>query len=251
MSCLRVCIALAAVMILSPVAVATEPVTHDNPQKAELQSLLSSIVGRFDNRQQVERGENFLRDGPVDPQRAPDLLFPVFALVEAPSIGKHVVYLQWHMGSPDGPLQRQRIWSFEIDSTRNAVMMDFFTLREPERWRDAHLRPEVALRSLTTADLLPYPPACRLPFRRHIDVFIVEIPSGECRIVSQQTRTAMTINARIVVGQDALWYDESGIRADGSVVFQVPASGSYQFRRQRRVSRRRGNGQQQRRCPQA
>jgi len=101
------------------------------------------------------------------------------------------------------------------------------------------------------ADLLPYPPACRLPFRRHIDVFIGEIPREECRIVSQQTRTAMTINARIVVGKDALWYDESGVRADGSVVFRVPASGSYQFRRQRRVSRRRGNGQQQRRCPQA
>lgn len=155
----------------------------------------------------------------------------MFALVEAPQVGKHVVYLQWHIGSPEGPLQRQRIWTFEIDESRNAILMDFFTLREPSRWRDAHLQPTTAARAMTRDDLLPYPPSCRLPFRRYIDVFVGEIPRGECNIVSQQTRTAMTINARVVVGRNALWYDESGIRSDGSLVFEVPASGAYQFER--------------------
>lgn len=41
----------------------------------------------------------------------------------------------------------------------------------------------------------------------------------------------MTIRARIVIARDQLWYEEGGVRADGSVVFRVPASGSYQFRR--------------------
>lgn len=197
----------------------------------ELATLLEWVSGRFDNTQQVNSGENLLRPGPLTPERVPDLLYPVFALIDAPQIGQHVIYLQWHMGSPDGPLQRQRIWTFELDETRNAVLMDFFTLREPTRWRDAHLQPATAARSMTPADLLPYPPSCRLPFRRYIDVFIGEIPPGECNIVSQQTRTAMTIHARVIVGRDALWYDESGKRADGSMVFEVPASGTYQFRR--------------------
>jgi hypothetical protein len=203
----------------------------EHPLVAELATLLGWLEGSFDNRRQVELGENALHDAPADPERAPDLLFPVFARVQAPALGEHVVYLQWPMGSPDGRLQRQRIWTFEPDPARNAVIMDFFTLREPERWRDAHLAPDDAMLEITRADLIPYPPACRLPFRRHADVFIGEIPKGACRIVSQQTRTDMTINARVIVGRDQVWYDESGVRPDGSVVFQVPASGTYQFRR--------------------
>lgn len=199
----------------------------------ELAILLGWVVGEFDNRRQVDSGENFLLETPADPAKAPDLLYPVFARVEAPALGRHVVYLQWPIGSPQGALQRQRIWSFEVDPQRNAVMMDFYTLREPARWRDAQLRPQIALRDIRRDDVIPYPPTCRLPFRRHADVFIGEIPSS-CRITSQQTRTDMTIRARIVVGRDQIWYQESGVRADGSVVFQVPVAGSYQFRRRAR-----------------
>ncbi|MBM4214204.1 MAG: hypothetical protein FJ179_10890 [Gammaproteobacteria bacterium] len=144
-----------------------------------------------------------------------------------------MVYLQWPLSSPQGALQRQRIWAFEIDPQRNAVLVDFYTLRDPARWRDAQLRPKTALREITRQDLIPYPPVCRLPFRRHADVFIGEIPPV-CRIISQQTRTDMTIRARIVIARDQIWYEEGGVRADGSVVFRVPASGGYQFRRRER-----------------
>lgn len=197
----------------------------------ELTLLRQWLAGEFDNTRQVISGENLLREGPVDRDQVPDLLYPIFSLVEAPAIGEHVVYLQWHQGSADGPLQRQRIWAFTVDAEQNAVIMDFYTLRDPNRWRDAHLNPATAVRDMTRADLLPYPAACRLPFRRYINVFIGEIPKGACRIVSQQTRTEMTIHARIVVGAGQLWYEESGVRTDGSVVFRVPVSGSYQFQR--------------------
>ena len=197
----------------------------------ELELLLGWVVGEFDNQLQRSRGENVLLESRPDPSKAPDLLFPVFARVEAPALGRHVIYLQWPLGSPQGVLQRQRIWTFEVDAQRNALVMDFFMLRDPERWRDAHLRPTTALRDITRENLIPYPSACRLSFRRHADVFIGEIPRGECRIVSQRTRTDMTIDAKIVIARDELWYNESGIRQDGSIVFKVPAEGSYQFRR--------------------
>lgn len=197
----------------------------------ELATLLGWIAGEFDNRQQVVHGENFLLESKPEPSDAPDLLFPVFAQVEAPALGANVIYLQWPIGSPEGRLQRQRIWTFAIDEKRNALVMDFFTLRDPDRWRDAHLKPNTALRDITREDLIPYPAACRLPFRRHADVFIGEIPRGECRIISQQTRTDMTINARVVIARDQIWYQEYGVRQDGSVVFKVPVAGSYQFKR--------------------
>ena len=218
---------LAALPGLTALAPATPVATE---LAADLATLVAWTVGEFDNREQVARVANSLLETPPDPGNSPDLLFPVFARVEAPALGDHVVYLQWPMGSPEGRLQRQRIWSFTVDAQRNAILMDFYTLRDPARWRDAHLRPGTALRDLGRDDVIPYPPACRLPFRRHVDVFIGEIPP-DCRITSQQTRTDMTIRARIVIGRDQLWYAESGVRADGSVVFQVPVAGSYQFRR--------------------
>lgn len=214
-----------AVLFLLPLPLQTAGLDH------ELKVLRQWVAGKFDNAQQVATGENRLREGLAESARTPDLLYPIFSLVEAPAIGEHVVYLQWHQGRADGPLQRQRIWVFTVDEERNAVMMDFYTLREPARWLDANLSPARAMRHMTLADLLPYPSSCRLPFRRHIDVFIGEIPKGECRIISQQTRTEMIIHARIVVGAEQLWYEESGVRPDGTTVFRVPASGSYQFRR--------------------
>lgn len=222
---------LSVLLLLSGAVLAGESKQPVSSLGGELDELLSWMTGEFDNRQQVEHGENHLATAPVEPGRAPDLLYPVFERVHAPALGDHVVYLQWPIGAPDGRLQRQRLWSFRVDHARNALVMDFYTLRDADRWRDAQLAPDTAVSEITADDVIPYPPACGLPFRRHADVFIGEIPPGECLIVSQETRTEMTINARVIVGRDQLWYDESGVRPDGSVVFRVPASGSYQFRR--------------------
>lgn len=222
------------VMVALILWVGTAASASGSSLESELSSLLDWVVGEFDNQRQIVQSENFLLETAPDSTRTPDLLFPVFARVEVPALGRHVIYLQWPIGSPEGRLQRQRIWTFEIDTARNAVMMDFFTIRDPDRWRDAHRNPKTALLTMTRGDLIPYPPACRLPFRRHADVFIGEIPRGNCRIISQQTRTDMTINAKIVIGRDQVWYAESGVRQDGSVVFKVPASGSYQFHRRGR-----------------
>ncbi len=222
---------LSALVLLSGSALSGETSQPDTSLVAELDELLHWMTGEFDNRKQVEHHENHLATAPVEPGREPGLLYPVFALVQAPALGDHVVYLQWPIGAPDGRLQRQRLWGFRVDHERNALVMDFYTLREPDRWRDAQLSPDSAVREITTEDVIPYPRACSLPFRRHADVFIGEIPPGDCLIVSQETRTEMIINARVIVGRNQLWYDESGVRPDGSVVFRVPASGAYQFRR--------------------
>jgi hypothetical protein len=219
-------ILVAAGLLLGPTVASAESLLE-----REFNALLSWVVGEFDNQQQVSRGENALLESPPSSAQAPDLLFPIFARVEAPALGRYVIYLQWPLGSPEGHLQRQRIWTFELDPERNAVLMDFFTLREPDRWKDAHREPQTALRGITREDLVTYPESCRLPFRRHANVFIGEIPRGQCRIISQQSRTDMTINARIVIASDQIWYQESGVRQDGSVVFKVPVAGSYQFKR--------------------
>lgn len=193
-------------------------------------TLLKWVQGNFSNLAQTKAGTNAQADGPVASDAAPDLLYPVFGRVDIPAFDGTVIYLQWPMGAPDGKLQRQRIWVFKADPARNAVMMKFYTLKEPEKWVDAHLAP-AKVRGMTAADVIPYPPACDLPYRRFGDVFIGEIPRGQCKIVSQQTKTSMTINAQTIIGANKLWYNESGVRDDGAVVFKVPRAGAYEFDR--------------------
>lgn len=212
---------LALALLSAGVSVAQAQTTPDS----DLSTLLAWVAGDFDTTQQAA-------DRAASP--APERLFAVFAKVHAPALGREVIYLQWAIDSPQGRLQRQRIWTFEVDASHNVILMDFFTLRDPDRWRDAHLQPETALSQISRADVIPYPPACRLPFRREGEAFVGEIPRGQCRIISQQTRTDMTIHARIVVTRDKLGYDESGVRQDGTIVFKVPSSGSYEFRRRGR-----------------
>jgi len=197
---------------------------------ADEATLLQWVQGSFSNLAQTKAGTNAQADQPVAAEAAPDLLFPVFGRIDIPAFDGAVIYLQWPMAAPDGKLQRQRIWVFKAEPARNAVMMKFYTLKEPEKWVDAHLTP-AKVRAMTSADVIPYPPACDLPFRRFGDVFIGEIPRGQCKIVSQQTKTAMTINSQTIIGKDKLWYNESGVREDGAMVFKVPRAGAYEFDR--------------------
>ena len=93
--------------------------------------LLKWVQGSFNNKQQVSAGTNALAEAGLVEGAAPDLLYPVFKRIEIPAFDGDVIYLQWPMGTPDGKLQRQRIWVFRADSARNAIMMKFYTLKEP------------------------------------------------------------------------------------------------------------------------
>jgi hypothetical protein len=221
---LRLAVLWGALAIAFPAAAATDHLAADRA------TLMQWVQGSFSNERQVRDGSNALAETALDPAKAPDLLFPVFKKIEVPALVGDVIYLQWPMGTPDGKLQRQRIWVFAPDPARNAIMMKFYTLKEPEKWLNAHVEPN-KVRAMTLADLIPYPPACDLPYRRHGDIFLGEIPRGECKIVSQQTKTSMTIYGRTIIAKDKLWYDESGVRDDGAIVFDVPRSGAYEFDR--------------------
>ncbi len=222
---MRLCVAIVCLIGTAHAASLSQHLAADNA------TLLKWVQGSFNNKQQVNAGTNALAEAAADEGTSPDLLYPVFKRIDIPAFAGDVIYLQWPMGARDGKLQRQRIWVFQADPARNAIMMKFYTLKEPDKWVDAHREPS-KVRAMTLDDVIPYPTACDLPFRKHGDVFIGEIPRGECKIISQQTKTAMTINSRTIIGKDKLWYNESGVRDDKVVVFQVPKSGAYEFDRQ-------------------
>ena len=173
--------------------------------------------GQFSNEHQVAAaGEG----------ESPGLLFPVFRQVEIPAFGDNVIYLQWPIDSPDGRLQRQRIWAFH-PSDNHGIEMKFYTLKSPEDWLDAHLDPD-KVRDMTMDDVIAYPDTCTLPVLTAGEEFRTAIPAT-CRIVSQSTRTAMTIQSFITIAADRMTYMEFGVAEDGRMIFQVPASGAYVF----------------------
>lgn len=202
--------AILIVALYSCVGQAEETVDQD------LETLLSWLQGSYSNQAQIDSGAL---------EAETDLLFPVFQKVDIPAFGRHVVYLQWPIGAPDGRLQRQRIWVFERGP--DGLAMDFFTLKEPERWLNAHLNPE-SVRDMTKEDTIGYPRTCLLPVQRIGDVFTASIPST-CEIVSQGTKISMTLESNIKISENEMTYREGGQRGDGTVVFKVPASTQYEF----------------------
>ncbi|MDE0508776.1 MAG: CpcT/CpeT family chromophore lyase [Gammaproteobacteria bacterium] len=188
--------------------------------KPTLDRIIDRLEGSYSNEAQVAAGE-------LDAEN--NLLFPVFKQVDIPAFGTHVVYLQWPIDSPDGRLQRQRLWTFHKDAESDAIHMNFFTLREPERWLDAHIDPD-KVRDMKPEDTIGYPDTCLLPVTWENENIRASIPST-CEIVSQATRTTMTLKANITITPDRITYQEGGVRSDGSIVFQVPPKGRYVFER--------------------
>lgn len=184
----------------------------------DLSTLMSWLEGNYANQAQADAGV-------LDAES--NLLFPVFKQVDIPAFGTHVIYLQWHIGSPDGRLQRQRIWSFSQDSQTGAISMDFFTLKEPDKWLNAHIEP-AKVAGMTQDDVIGYPKTCVLPVMREGGRFVARIPTT-CQIVSQSTKTAMTLQSESTIAPTQITYQEAGVRDDGSVVFQVPPQGRYVF----------------------
>ena len=226
---MRFLISFMAILWLSAPATA-QTVAQEQVLRQDMGQLAEWLEGTYSNGSQTLAGSNHLHEALIDPERAPDLIYARFHRIDAPEVGDTVFYLQWHMRTPFGDLQRQRIWSFRTDLERNAVTMDFYTLKEPDRWLNLFERPATAA-TLSLDDMTGYPPGCPLPFRRHIDVFIGEIPP-ECQIPSRTRGGMMQLMARVMIGEEQVWYDEGATHLEsGDVVFDVPASGAYQFKR--------------------
>jgi hypothetical protein len=86
------------VLVAAVLLVGATGASAESLLEREFNTLLSWVVGEFSNQQQVSRGENALLESPPNAAQAPDLLFPIFARVEAPALGRHVIYLQWPLG---------------------------------------------------------------------------------------------------------------------------------------------------------
>lgn len=192
--------------------------------------LASSLIGHYDNAAQFAAAPETLK---VPPSVAGDWLdqqYALFARVEAPAIGDHVIYLEWRSGSSEGPISRQRIWSFREDET-GAARMDFFAFVDGGLWAGRGEQPGAFL-ALDRDALRGYGADCALRFQPSDEGgWHGSISAHDCSLVALSGRR-MGITAEVtILPNGTLRYQESGQLENGEYAFRVPPNQPYQFER--------------------
>ena len=193
------------------------------------EKLSAQLAGHFDTQWQFDHADPALKVPPKAEGKWLDRQYAIMQPVDAPLVGRRVLYLEWHSGGPGGPISRQRIWAFEDDGS--LVRMRFYTIRDTKRLVGQHAD-SLAFRSLSMEDLTGYPKACDAMFEPHWwgNGFTGRIDPEQCRIVAASGRE-MRLDVTIHVEPEGWVYSEKGILSDGNIAFAVPPTEPYQFAR--------------------
>jgi hypothetical protein len=193
------------------------------------QRIVDGLAGTWDNRAQYDAAPATLKVPPSVDGDWLDRQHARFVRVDAPAIGDAVLYLEWRSGGPDGPVSRQRIWSFRADAD-GTPRMDFYAFVDGAPWVDKADDPD-AFRSLDTAALRGYGPQCALRWAPHEGGWQGVITADACTLTAASGRR-MGITATVTLAADGgLLYQESGRLESGAWAFRVPPSGPYRFER--------------------
>jgi hypothetical protein len=200
--------------------------------KLEAAALVAALAGAWDNGAQFDAAPAALKVPPSVQGEWLDLQHARFAKVTVPALGPQVLYLEWRSGGPDGPISRQRLWSFRSDDT-GALRMDFFAFVDGKPFAGRQADPD-AFKGLAATDLRSYGPACALRFDAPAPgIARGRITAAACSITAASGRR-MGIDAEFTLEADgSLSYREAGTLEDGRAAFRVPPTMPYRFVRQR------------------
>jgi hypothetical protein len=214
---------LAPLLLLGGCAATPPPATPDPAAR-----IVASLAGTWDNAAQYAAAPQALKVPPSVEGEWLDLQHAAFFAVEAPAIGPRVLYLEWRSGGPDGPISRQRIWSFRDDAD-GTPRMDFFAFVDGAPWAGRGAEPG-AFATLGRDALRGYDDRCALRFALSgARGFEGRIGADECTLTAASGRR-MGIDAEVVLDADGtLSYREAGRLADGRYAFRVPPTRPYRF----------------------
>ncbi len=193
--------------------------------------VIAAMKGVYDNAAQYAAAPDELKVAPSVDGDWLDHQHADFSRVDAPEIGDNVVYLEWRSGGAEGPISRQRIWSFRTDDS-GAVRMDFHAFVDGSPWA-GRARDPGAFHDLGPDALRSYGPDCALRFKPVSDGgWVGSITASECSLEAASGRR-MGIEARVEIGTDGtITYRESGRLESGDYAFRVPPGRPYRFIRQ-------------------
>jgi hypothetical protein len=222
--------ALAALLLAGGLVACTSPSPAPTDPRA---ALVAALTGRWSNQRQYDAASAVLKVKPTVEGDWLDHQHAVFAPVQAPALGSHVLYLEWRSGGPVGPISRQRIWSFRIDA-EGVLRMDFHAFVDGAPWVGKAGEPG-AFAALKPENLRSYSPECALRSAAQPGGgWRGEIGPEQCSLTAASGRR-MGISAVVELTADgALLYREAGVLADGRFAFRVPPGQAYRFERAQR-----------------
>lgn len=225
---------LAALSLTACASAQSEPAPAFEPGRAPaMERQLDWLTGAWSNAAQYAAAPDALKREPAagHPYDWLDLQYAEFTRIDAPQVGDYVVYLEWRAGGPDGPVSRQRIWSFLADAQGRPAGMDFYTLNTPDLYAGRAQQPWV-FADLSPEDLTGYPDGCTLSHAYPASVgSFYRLNPATCTITARSGRT-MALRADIQLHPGRLTYSEAGVLESGDYAFLVPGGESfgYEFR---------------------
>ncbi len=143
---------------------------------ADVEALMRWMSGQFSSAQQVAE------------ESSARLRYVYGTRVNLPNVPGETMYLEWHAGEPDGPIDSQRIWAYEAKGDR--IEMRFYTFYEKaDAALTGILSPKdidhVAIAALTMDDFHTYPDECVFTLVRIGDVIEGQNGFGDCRIFNR------------------------------------------------------------------
>jgi hypothetical protein len=150
--------------------------------------------------------------------------------VDAPNIGKHVVYWQLNSG-PDEKVYRQRLLVFVPSTKGEEIVQVTWSLRDSEQFVDA-FDDEALFATLTHADLeQSLPEGCDQVWDRTENGWYGRVSPDICRVWSERRQMWRRIGAEAKVEPDAYWQAERGFDDDGKQVFGTKPGEMYRLQR--------------------
>jgi hypothetical protein len=200
----------------------SNPIAATNSQ-AELEGVMSDLLqwlpGDYSTQSQLDMERRL--GGSADGEH--EAWFRVFAPVQAPHIGEHIIYGQLHAGGRDGPIipGTQVLYIVTMDEKNNAVTINGRRIADGPDFIDVHMHPE------RQKDLKLDPNTggnCDFRWRRHGEQIVgllankdETVTDGTCTMVSKVSGLEMTWDAEWVLNDKELWIYDNGYLEDGTL----------------------------------
>lgn len=184
--------------------------------ESDLELLVGLHSGSFSNAAQVRREAAELAAREQEAVRPRPQRFMVMARVLMPELGSHIVYVQQHEASPEGPVRRQQLWQFR-PVAGGLIRMDIFTFANPGAALDLHAKPfQQSL--ISPADLVAWPEGCYMLWRRLPDRFDGRIDQDHCIMPTRRPGVALELETIHQIRNGEMWVLERGYSRHGHII---------------------------------
>jgi hypothetical protein len=192
-----------------------QPALHQALQ-ADLKQMMDLFTGEFDNFQQVWKEKEDQKEGKtLEPH---EHIHSIFLPVKLAAFGDNVLYVKQYMDGDPRKIHRQRIYSFSINPSENAIQLDIYSFAVDSLFYDAHLNPQ-KLESLTP-QRMTQTVGCAVYWKKSPDgAFIGYMKPKACNFVSKRTGKKIFVTDSLRLSADEIWIRDEAEDEDGNYVF--------------------------------